>query len=363
MKYKGVYSATYRAGGALCLNGGSRIETKKVDMRVIVLFLLLTNLAAAAQSEFTPYIVKKGETVSEILHNHQIAPLYTGAEWVEKVLKLNRLTQETAKKLEPGEVIILPVSSLYFSPDEIATEFIPKDEFSKKLANLKSEITSDIFNQKVKEGRHNFTILGEYFYRDSQLNRGGEVQLGQNIGLEFDYLYRDPTTGRRITWNPQFSAAVVFQGGAEFAERPDLGAEFSPSVRLRGGAQAEIREWGARFTPFAEYEYFSYVDATGPGRYLVRKDSILWGGVNFEKSYDVGQFRLFGGWQFAGSLAAANKKGISVGNEMNGRKIKLHGGFYFQRNYRLEAYWETQDLTAIDTMTINSVGLKVGYRF
>ena len=43
----------------------------------------------------------KGETISDILYNDNYKPLYGENEWVEKVLKLNRLTETQAKNLDP----------------------------------------------------------------------------------------------------------------------------------------------------------------------------------------------------------------------------------------------------------------------
>ena len=73
-------------------------------MRFLALFfvgfvaLQIDSLHAEIQ-DYTPYIVQKGDTVSGILQRENLRPLYGTREWVEKVLTLNRLNEESSRNL------------------------------------------------------------------------------------------------------------------------------------------------------------------------------------------------------------------------------------------------------------------------
>src|SRR3989338_5658883 len=52
--------------------------------------------------------IKEGDTLSDVLYKNNIKPLYGKNRFVEKTLKLNRLSFDSTKKLQPGDVIVIP---------------------------------------------------------------------------------------------------------------------------------------------------------------------------------------------------------------------------------------------------------------
>ena len=332
----------------------------KLSILPVLTLMFFSSIGVSKEIEFTPYIMKQGDTVNQILLDHNIRPLYGSAEWEEKVLKLNRLTKSSAKKIEPGDVIILPVASHYFSKDEIAQTIVSKDEISSMLASWKLSI----HQKRMLPKAHNLTIWGEYFNRLSEYkNSGNSVRLNQNFAASIDYRYRDPISDRDVTLNPILSVGVYSQANANFSNNPNLTAEFTPSARARIGVEVEQRSWLTSLIPFVDYEYFSYVDYDPSTSYQIRKDQLLWIGTQIKKNFQLGSFSPYLGIEGATSIAGANEKSLRLSQSLDGSKGRAFIGTSFKRNYNLEIYSEQQNLKDSNEFSVKSTGLRLGYLF
>ena len=79
-------------------------------MKLLLPLLLAPQILWADSYKVRP--LAKGETISDILYNDNYKPLYGENEWVEKVLKLNRLTETQAKNLDPETLLIVPTRNV-----------------------------------------------------------------------------------------------------------------------------------------------------------------------------------------------------------------------------------------------------------
>lgn len=316
--------------------------------------LVLTSSAFANEKkDFSLYVVKPGDTINTVLFKNQLGPLYGSGNYEEKTLKLNRLSKESTKKLEVGEVIILPM------PEKIVSNK------SEDAISIKSSAT--ITSEQLKErnrGNNNWTLWGEYFNRKSSFSeQNTTVQLNQNFAFTLDYLYRDRITSRQVTLNPIASLGIYTQSNTNFSNDPNLTAELSPSLRLRTGLEIEHREYNVILTPFTEFEYFSYIDNNGTNNYNIRKDQILWAGAQVKKQFFIKKFSPYIGTELATSLGGSNEKSVNVSQSLNGEKLRYFIGTNYEHHYNIELYYETLDLKDQTAFQVDSTGIRLGYRF
>ncbi|MCR9205328.1 MAG: hypothetical protein NXH75_12165 [Halobacteriovoraceae bacterium] len=319
----------------------------------ISILLFSSSAWANEKKDFSLYVVKPGDTINTVLFSNNLGPLYGSGNYEEKTLKLNRLSKESTKKLEVGEVIILPI------PDKTVSNG------SSDAISIKSSatITSEQLKQR-KRGNNNWTLWGEYFNRKSSFTeQNTSVRLNQNFAFTLDYLYRDRITSRQVTFNPMASLGVYTQSNTNFSNDPTLTAELSPSLRFRTGLEIEHREYSAQITPFTEFEYFSYIDNNGTNSFSIRKDQILWAGAQIKKQFSIKKFSPYIGTELATSLGGSNEKSVNVSQSLNGEKLRYFIGTNYEHHYNIEIYYETLDLKDQTAFQVDSTGMRFGYRF
>jgi hypothetical protein len=78
------------------------------------------NIFAFAKNEYIEYKVEKNDTLSKILKSHSLKPIYGKNGSLEEVLKLNPKKQKNrGNYILPGEIILLPKTTLQAQKDEI----------------------------------------------------------------------------------------------------------------------------------------------------------------------------------------------------------------------------------------------------
>lgn len=321
----------------------------------IGLLLLSLNLQATEKGDYSVYVVKPGDTVNTVLQDNGLSPLYGEGNFEEQTLKLNRLSKESTKKLEVGEVLILP----------LAQKEPPIVKLS--LDTIRTKNSATISTEQLKErqrGNHTFTLWGEYFNRNSEFTeQGSSVQLNQNFALTLDYLYRDRFTSREVTFNPIASFGVYTQSNSSFSTDPSLTAELSPSFRARTGVEVEHRDTETVLTPFSEFEYFSYIDNNNSNEFSVRKDQILWAGAQLEKRFRIKNFSPFIGAELATSIGGSNERSVRLSNSLNGNRNRFFLGTNYNHHYNVEFYYESLELEDQVAFTVESTGFRLGYSF
>lgn len=91
--------------------------------KIITLPLTLVSLSAFPAT-YQEYVVSEGDTLSGILFNHQIGPLYGPRGKIQEVLKINKI-KKAGDKILSGQKILIPV--LFFSSEEKALPIKQKE--------------------------------------------------------------------------------------------------------------------------------------------------------------------------------------------------------------------------------------------
>lgn len=307
-------------------------------MKVILfLCLIISGTLSAKESQYIPYIIQEGDNVSKVLKNHKLAPLYGNNKWVENVLKLNRLDQQSARKLEVGDVIIVPYKTHVIFTDDIKT--------------MQSSIRNEIELESISPKTYNTTIRGGYFVRNYTYdNQDNNVNLNQNFVLIASYKERKINLNTDYLFNPEVSFSVYTQSNANFNSDNNKVAEFTPSTLSSIGMEIEQRETNISLTPTIEHEYFSALDFDSE-EYTVIKETQFWIGFKTTKYfYNKFYHPYIQANAFIGSLEKSKKHGASL-------------GLNYKNRYNIEVSYNETKLVLDQETTLKNASLVFGYQF
>ena len=315
------------------------LRPKGAKLRSLILCLFISaNYTYAKPSNYIPYVIQAEDNVSTVLQNHDLSPLYGDQKWVQKVLKLNRLTQESARKLEIGDVIIVPYKTRVM--------------FSDDIKSIQSSIIKQIKTDYMSPKNYNFTLSGGYFNRNyTYTNQDNNVTLNQNFFLTTTYKERDPYSLTTFSYNPVASVSLYTQANANFNSDDSKVAEFTPSVLISAAIEIEHRETNMALAPTIEYENFSTLIFNGDEDYAVARSNQLWSGAQLSKSFYNNIYNPYIQISAAiGTLDTSSKYGTSL-------------GINYKNHYQFEVSYNENTLSFDQKTQINDAKLTFGYRY
>jgi len=279
--------------------------------------------------QYSPYIVKKNETIIGILKSHNIAPLYGEQDWLEKVLDLNRLTYQTAKKIRVGEVLVLPIERKYFAADELDQNYNFEDKV--KLTQSKVQVVTDDNLKMIS--LHKFEIGAFYFARRTKL-LGSSVDSFGNYGVTVSYRRNKLLNKNNFFVNAGGSGSAFNQGVTTFSDDRSLSAIFSPSVMAKLFLEIEEKKFHSRFSTFLSTEFLSNVDKKDFD-YIVRKDLVLSLGIGLGHSVSIvnNELDYYGRYE-VGVFHQETTKATNV-EQMSLSRFKLGSGYRFENDIRV----------------------------
>ncbi len=309
----------------------------KINYGVLFFLLMFSNLTplSAKESPYIPYVIQPGDTVSELLVKYQLSPLYGPRKWVERVLKLNRLTLESARHLEVGDVIVLPKRSFIYSEDQ--------------LHSLQSSIEREIVAKFYAPKKHNISLLTGYAFRQQTFsNTVDSADIKQVFSGSITYRY-DSLKKRHFTWVPEVAATIITQSGSSFDQDTTLIAEFTPTIEVRSALELSWQGVPVSFVPQLTYSNFSTLDYRGD--FLVKRETLIWGGVGVRKR-----------WWFGRHYSELDFN-VAKGDRFAAKKFSLNIRGLFFYHYELALTAARSELELNSRITTKDVGITIGYKF
>lgn len=321
-----------------------KVNTRRFILsKILIFFLFFISLFSwAGNSKYRAYIIKEYDIVSDLLHKNDLHPIYGDSNWLEKVLKLNRLTLESAKKLKVGDVIVLPVESFLFEPQEY------QDHISEIRSSTESRIYKRIESDFTAVKKHNLSLLTTFFLQDQNFSED-KVSLKQNLKITGLYHFISSIEGR-TSLNPYVKASLITQAQAEFNSNPNRSADFTPSWQMSGGLEFSHRETNlAIYMEFMQEEYSRIFNVAG--EYFVRNTQNTWGEFGMTKYFEFKNKELFVKTSFA----------KAVGNQAQRAGAQL--GLEIYNHYLVSFNGSNTSISLGEDISINEFGLTVGYRW
>lgn len=309
--------------------------------RILLLTLFFCFKLQANSIPYKPYIIKVNDNISDILNNFQYSPLFGKNQWVEKVLKLNRLTYKSAKKLDVGDVIILPMEAKVFS----------KIEYQDEIKTLQSSWEKSKLIEYLSPRKHNVQLNTNVFNRSYKL-KNESVDIRQGFALSANYKNRNIDSAENILFNKSIGLAIYTQSNADFESDSSKVAEFTPSYILNAAFEVENKEYGIGLSTILENEMFSALSGKN-NVYQVATRNIFWSGleaskyINFKNnSYKISGYYLIG----------ANTENFS-------RKINASLKSFIKQHYVVDIYYNQYSFNFSEEVSAQDTGFSVGYRF
>lgn len=242
----------------------------------VILFMALSVSANEGNegnegTEYSVYFLKKHDTISEILWKKNVGKLYGPDGLVTKTLELNRLSDGSAKKLEKGVPVILPITS-----EKIMATQQRFDEVSKKYSAL---LLKGVNNNSYDLKRHNVKVFADYFYRNIKLKNNLGAKSLQNFGVGTSYNGRYLFDYQGFAFSPKASGYLYTQNSVEFEGQESLDANFKPSYTVKLGFNASHEKVPVNLGVFNEFQRMSFVTVEND-EYMVVRKSVNYAGFN-----------------------------------------------------------------------------------
>lgn len=306
---------------------------------IILITLFLTTFVLANETDqYTPYVIKKGETISNIVHKYHLTPLYGETEWVTKVLKMNRLTHAQAKKIEPGEIVILPVAR------ELLTEnYVRKDEVKTLYSSWRS---SENLNS-LKEKKYNSRVKAQYMHRNVNI-KDADFNIQQTFGAVAEYWSSKAKFGN---WDiaPGVLISAARSSDASISSSENISARFSPDYELE--VNSRFKNGSVTFIPAISFRSTSFV--TNNQEIGIEEVQTSWFKGSAQKDWYLANYKITSG--ISGAMAtttgtfAAWEASVYSDLQMT-NQFSLH--LDLRRTFASEIFGN-----------ITNYGLGIGYRF
>lgn len=242
---------------------------RSVVLLVVMLFSL--NTKAQETGEYTVYFLQDGDTISEVLWKKNAGRLYGKNGLVEKTLDLNRLSDGSVKKLDPGVPVILPIKS-----EKATQQKVAYDEVSKKYSAL---LLQNLNAHPYELKRHNVKVYADYFYRTTKLPRNLGAKSYQNFGAGASYDGRYLFDYEGFAFSPMANAYVYSQNSVSFEGKNELSANMKPSFNMKLGLNATRQSIPVNLGLFNEIQTMSFVTVEN-NEYTVVRKSTNYAGLN-----------------------------------------------------------------------------------
>ena len=236
-------------------------------MKKLTLFILILLSGQVFSESFGVHQVKEGETISSILHKLGLSPLYGKEGWTTKILEINRVTFNKSKKLEPGDMLVIPTleKEVVMMDDAISV---------KRSGVLKSGVLS-----RSSSNKYDFLIytdIGKKNYKVAELEG---VSNNYNYGIGFEVIGLKKHSLLNKEFNLNYGAYVNTQRSVSLGSTASTYAQFSPEVNLYGSALFKISSFSVGPTLGVTEESAVDSDGTTP---FVRRDRKLNLGFSFK---------------------------------------------------------------------------------
>ncbi len=302
----------------------------------VLSLLFIISLTSAAQAEirsFEVYEFKKNDSVSKVMHEKNIKPLFGKGGKVKKILKLNRLDNDQAKLLNPGDLIVLPTQSILASDKNDVEALILSGNADKLMTHLAAAQKSNYdldSSDRHSSDRHNKTYRVGQFYRTMQLANNTKVNTFQNFNTSVTYSYHNLNYGN-WSYAPKIEAGLTMQ---------NVEAKNYLNGLYIAGLDIHDYRHAVTFSPILERENYARIIQTQNGQ-DVRKNLDYRAGFSLSKQ---SHFLAFGeeqmGWamfSYAKSIETTNSRltfraGVKVARQL--------GVEFFGEQYNFDKFKE-----------------------
>jgi hypothetical protein len=343
---------------------------------VTLMAQLVQPIGAAETAEFVPYRLEKNETVSEALAQKGLAPLYGRGRWQSKVLKLNRLTEESARELRTGDLILLPLvnnptGAEYLSRQEVENLYISKqahaDTISRLMAAPADRSGVSVANAKsllFRPKRHYVDTTVEFSYGEGKVGDGGKFDQEQSYALAMAYRYQDLLDEKKWKINAGAKARLQTRQGLKVEQEPTLRASYAPNYRAQLFGESLFVPWRTSAQVLTEFERYSVLGFNA-NRYAINEVRSLKVGARLAWEYPLASYTFDLSLEHMRSVDS-QASGLTAGANFTGSsedyRSRLELGFNSSLGYRFGVFADSLSYP-LERHQENQVGLLAGILF
>jgi hypothetical protein len=314
--------------------------------RNIVLACALLASSHYSYSSYEVHILKKGDTLSELLQSKGYSPLYGTGNWVEKTLELNHLTSEQDIAIKESYPIILP-HRIDISHAEIIKDIVS----TKKSSVLRKGLLANGISghQKIK-------INFDYNQRTSLLN-SSTVEYNQNFGLGLSIDGKNDYEISQLKYNFFGDFNIISHGSAKISKATNIANRIQPTYSTHFGSNIKAPQFSFEFGPIFHLEQKTRIEESTDD-YIMRRDQTLSTGLQVSHIFEIDhlEYRLKG--SYLNSLLQEN---FDTQKSFQMSQFSLMASVNLTNNYHIGAHYKTNQYSDIGIKSENIMGLNLIY--
>jgi hypothetical protein len=299
----------------------------------------------SSENNYQIHVLKPGETLSDLLYSKDYKPLYGKDNWVTKVLEMNHLNPDDAKKIKKGYPIILPQDPEVASLGTI-------DEVSTGQA---SSISYGLIGNKISH--HQNVYIDFSHSRKETALPNSKVSQNENFRIGLTFKDKNVRTTGKLSWNPTASFGVESHGSAEFSNKDSFSASYGPTWNIQASIEFSHASLEYKFAPYLNVEESSHLSELDDG-FEVRRDRLASLGVKAFQKIEKNNIEM----NFAASMGTS-----ILSQNLNGYKglqvfsSKLEGEVNLTRDYYVGAFWLGEQFSGSNLKSASTIGLNLKY--
>lgn len=245
-----------------------------MSIKALLLTSTLIISSCSFAQEYEVYKVQKGDTISDLLKDRGVKTLYGKESNVSKNLNINRLNESTAKKLEVGSYVMVPLNAKKAKIAVLLKDSISTGQAGTSRVGLLAANVST--HQKIE-----FNM--RFSQKTTDLKAGGLVRANKNYQAGVKVI--GTAKGK-----PTLGFTITNSSSLEFENDKNLIVDLKPSFEAFTEANV-LSSNGIYIGPHVAVSEESSIDYK-ENAHIIRRDQNVWAGIKASTRFSFTKFQL-----------------------------------------------------------------------
>lgn len=315
--------------------------------------LIVSNTCFGAEL-YKIHILKKGETLSELLQKNGYTPLYGEGQWVQKTLDFNHLESPDDKRIKEGFPIILPKKEKAHSLSTSRKEDFVKVE---SAAPLRQGLLGNQISQH-QDLYLNLNYQQKNLNSKSKINR--KISNKESFGLSVAVQGKNNYRISDLIYNFDYKIGIQALGSGIESENTNY--NFQPTYYTQ--FLTDLRKYNSdfHFKPSIEIERVTQLDSDKNNQSELRRDQNIWLGLGLVKDIEWKHLDIKVGGQYQTLLTSQNiNSNSNFDGYKNGQRLNFYSDINLTKNYYIGVFSHSIFLEGEGKLLDDSFGLSLKY--
>jgi hypothetical protein len=316
------------------------MELSLMLKKSIVITSLLVS-SSVYSNGYEVHILKKGDTLSELLEKKGYTPLYGEGNWVEKTLKLNHLNIAQDVEIKKTLPIILPKRS--------------KTIIDKVTMKKSSILRKGLLGNEIS--RHQ-DVRVKFDYSQKSIKLPSKtINQNQDFGIGLDVIGKNNYTVSSLNYNFYAGLMITSHGSAKLKTQTAMANRFEPTYQGHAGIIIKSPKLNFKFGPLAQIEQKTRIEEKET-LLNMRRDQVTSLGFKIEKDFYIDHLEYRTNVSYSKGLIHDD---IESNGEFQTSQLSFNASVNLTSDYHLGLNAKATQYSNIGINRESSMGLNLTY--